>query len=110
MVITSTKSEDSDSTKLFTSTPVKGNPPPLGASTIETSSGTHEPLPSEIFGSPIGSDQNQAQIQTPTRDSFEEEEDLCDREIEENLKRMKASLEKAKETKKRKFFEKMLKG
>ena len=75
-------------------------PPPLGASSIETSSGTHEPLPSDIFGSPIGFDQNQAQIQTPTRDSFEEEEDLGDREIEENLKRMKATLRKQKKLRK----------
>ena len=80
-----------EDTIVVTSTPVKSDPPPLRASTIETSCGDEINLPSEIFGSTDSSD----------------EVKKLDREMDENLKKMKANLERQK---KRKFFQCLLKG
>ena len=61
-----------EDTIVVTSIPVKSDPPPLRASTIETSCGDEINLPSEIFGSTDSSD----------------EVKKLDREMEENLKKI----------------------
>ena len=91
-----------DGTKILTSTPVRSDPPPLRASTMETSSGDPIHIPSTIFGSPTSNDNQQ--------EGFSSEAENVYKILDENLKRMKASLASVKQRKKRKFFDTMIKG
>ena len=107
---TTDKSEESDINRVLTSTPVKGHQPPLTWSRIETSSGDNFSIPSSIFGSPspmeIDDNSNYAQRNS----SSKEEEEEVQRELAENLQRMKASLAKDQQKRKRKFFKEMENG
>ena len=70
---------------------------------METSSGDPVQIPSEIFGSP------ESQTVNDRRDSSSEEENVS-RVLEEQLKRMKATLSATQQRQKRRFFDTMLTG
>ena len=72
---------------------------------METSSGDPIKMPSEIFGSP----ESQTANDIPRRDSLSEAENV-NRLLDEQLKRMKATLAAGQQRQKRKFFNTMLKG
>ena len=109
---TTEESEESDVNKVLTSTPVKGQPPPLMGSRMETSSGDNYSIPSSILGSPspihIHNNSNYGQREPSSEE--DEEEEKVQRELEDNLKRMKASIARDQQKRKRKFFQDMVKG
>ena len=111
-VTSGTISPQLNDTIILTSTPVKSDAPPVNFHRMETTSGDTFSLPSEIFGSPPTSDQSPPpplpqKIQQTSSDSSEEERN---RQLDENLKRIKASIAKAQQRRKRKFFQTMLEG
>ena len=69
---------------------------------METSSGDPIHIPSTIFGSPTSHD-NQ-------KEGFSSEAENVNKILDENLRRMKASLASVKQRKKRQFFDTMIKG
>ena len=69
---------------------------------METSSGDPIQIPSTVFGSPTAHD-NQGE-------GFSSEAENVNKILDENLKRMKASLASVKQRKKRQFFDTMIKG
>ena len=115
IIITTGTTDETDGTKIiFTSTPLNTNPPPLRASTMETSSGDNFSIPSAIFGSPP-TPPTPMEIEEYTsnyhqRQSSSEQEEEFQRQLDENLRRMQAALSQEKQRKKKKFFEDMLNG
>ena len=103
------KSDQNDSTKMLTSTPLKSDPPPLIVSNMETSSGDNFNLPSSIFGSMEVEQDILNHTQRESSSTYEEEQEV-QKQLEDNLRRMQEALTKGKARKKRKFFDNMLKG
>ena len=101
-MVDDTTSDDLDGTKILTSTPVRSDPLPLRASTMETSSGDPIHIPSRIFGSPTSHDNQE--------EGFSSKAENVNKILDENLKKMKASLAAGKQRKKRQFFDTMIKG
>ena len=69
---------------------------------METSSGDPIHIPSTIFGSPTSHDNQEK--------GFSSEAEDVNTILDENLKRMKASLASGKQRKNRQFFDTMIKG
>ena len=108
----STTTEEEFTLGPVTSTPLrKKQPPPLKYTAIEDGNGDSSNLPSTIFGSPETSSHKF------TGDGGESSSDISESELDnildQNLKTMVSSLETSKKinrTRKRDFFESMLKG